>query len=32
MTERVVRIGLDINVLFADLLGTIRGRKGTASM
>lgn len=31
MTERAIRICLDINVLVADLLGTIKGRKGTAS-
>lgn len=31
MTQRVVRICLDINVLVADLLGTIKGKRGTAS-
>ncbi len=31
MTERAIRICLDINVLVADLLGTIKGRKGRAS-
>ena len=31
MTERAIRICLDINVLVADLLGTIKGTKGTAS-
>lgn len=31
MTERAIRICLDINVLVADLLGTIKGKRGTAS-
>lgn len=31
MTERAIRICLDINVLLADLPGTITGRKSTAS-
>lgn len=31
MMERAIRVRLDINVLVADLPGTIKGRKGTAS-
>jgi hypothetical protein len=31
MSDRLIRISLDINVLVADLLGTIKGRKGTAA-
>lgn len=31
MVDRTIRICLDINVLAADLLGTLKGRKGTAS-
>lgn len=31
MTEQAIRICLDINVLVSDLLGTLEGKKGTAS-
>lgn len=31
MTERVIRLAVDINVWYADLLATQRNRKGTAS-